>query len=109
MGATDVINPSEHQKPIQDVIVELTDGGVDYSFECIGNVKFFRGAHRFLPTLIRMEGFTVVEVPVNHNPRQAGRTHYGVWNRLFKSSADLLAVRWMKRRMIRYKIAETVN
>lgn len=77
--------------------------------ECVANVKFFKGAHRFLPTLIRMEGFSVVEVPVNHKPRSAGRTHYGVWNRLFKSSADLLAVRWMKKRVIQYKISETIN
>jgi glycosyltransferase involved in cell wall biosynthesis len=77
--------------------------------ECIANVRFFKGAHRFLPTLIRMDGFTVVEVPVDHQPRHAGRAHYGVWNRLFKSSSDLLAVRWMKKRVIRYQIAETVN
>ena len=77
--------------------------------ECIANVKFFKGAHRFLPTLIRMEGFTVVEIPVNHHPRKKGQAHYGVWNRLFKSSADLLAVRWMKKRVIRYRIAETIN
>jgi dolichol-phosphate mannosyltransferase len=74
--------------------------------ECIANLKFFKGAHRFLPTLIRMEGFTVAEIPIHHNPRHAGQSHYGVWNRLFKSSADLLAVRWMKKRVIRYKIAE---
>jgi dolichol-phosphate mannosyltransferase len=77
--------------------------------ECIADVKFFRGAHRFLPTLIRMDGFTVVEIPVDHHPRHTGRAHYGVWNRLFKSSSDLLAVRWMKKRVIRYRIAETVN
>jgi dolichol-phosphate mannosyltransferase len=77
--------------------------------ECIAHVKFFKGAHRFLPTLIRMEGFRVTEIPVSHNPRHAGRSHYGVWNRLFKSSADLLAVRWMKNRMIRYRIAEEVD
>ena len=77
--------------------------------ECIANIKFFKGAHRFLPTLIKMEGFTVTEIAIAHNPRQAGTSHYGVWNRLFKSSADLLAVRWMKKRMIRYKIAEELN
>lgn len=37
-GATDVVNPKEHSKPIQEVLVEMTDGGVDYSFECVGNV-----------------------------------------------------------------------
>lgn len=44
MGATDCINPKDHDRPIQDVIVELTDGGVDFSFECIGNVKVMRAA-----------------------------------------------------------------
>lgn len=44
LGATDCINPKNYDKPIQDVIVELTDGGVDYSFECIGNVNVMRSA-----------------------------------------------------------------
>lgn len=44
LGATDCINPQNYDKPIQDVIVELTDGGVDYSFECIGNVDVMRSA-----------------------------------------------------------------
>ncbi|MDN0083749.1 S-(hydroxymethyl)glutathione dehydrogenase/class III alcohol dehydrogenase [Crenobacter sp. SG2305] len=44
LGATDVINPNDFDKPIQDVIVEMTDGGVDFSFECIGNVQVMRSA-----------------------------------------------------------------
>ena len=44
LGATDCINPKKYDKPIQEVIVELTDGGVDYSFECIGNVDVMRSA-----------------------------------------------------------------
>lgn len=43
-GATDFINPKDYDKPIQEVIVELTDGGVDFSFECIGNVDVMRAA-----------------------------------------------------------------
>jgi S-(hydroxymethyl)glutathione dehydrogenase/alcohol dehydrogenase len=43
-GATDCIDPTTDSRPVQDVIVELTDGGVDYSFECIGNVKTMRAA-----------------------------------------------------------------
>lgn len=88
------------------------DAGCTYRVfrrECIGRVKFFNGAHRFLPTLIRMEGFRVVEVPVSTNPRFSGTSHYGIWNRLFKSFRDLLAVRWMKSRQIRYEIAESIN
>ncbi|MFZ2219461.1 MAG: S-(hydroxymethyl)glutathione dehydrogenase/class III alcohol dehydrogenase [Rhodoferax sp.] len=44
LGATDCINPKNHDKPIQEVIVEMTGGGVDYSFECIGNVNVMRSA-----------------------------------------------------------------
>ena len=44
LGATDVVNPKDYDKPIQEVIVEMTDGGVDYSFECIGNVNVMRSA-----------------------------------------------------------------
>ncbi|NQZ07676.1 MAG: S-(hydroxymethyl)glutathione dehydrogenase/class III alcohol dehydrogenase [Algicola sp.] len=44
LGATDFINPKKYDAPIQDVIVDLTDGGVDYSFECIGNVNLMRSA-----------------------------------------------------------------
>ena len=44
LGATDCVNPAKHDRPIQDVIVEMTDGGVDFSFECIGNVNVMRAA-----------------------------------------------------------------
>ena len=44
LGATECINPNKFDKPIQEVIVEMTDGGVDYSFECIGNVHVMRSA-----------------------------------------------------------------
>jgi hypothetical protein len=54
-------------------------------------------------------GFHVIEMPVSTNPRHSGTSHYGIWNRLFKSFRDLLAVRWMKSRAIRYEIAESVN
>jgi S-(hydroxymethyl)glutathione dehydrogenase/alcohol dehydrogenase len=44
LGATDCVNPKDHDQPIQDVIVDLTDGGADYSFECVGNVDLMRSA-----------------------------------------------------------------
>ena len=44
MGATECVNPKDHAKPVQEVIVEMTDGGVDFSFECIGNVDVMRAA-----------------------------------------------------------------
>lgn len=44
LGATDCVNPQDHDKPIQNVVVDMTDGGVDYSFECVGNVQLMRAA-----------------------------------------------------------------
>jgi len=91
---------------------QISDAGCTYRAfkrECIENLKFFKGMHRFLPTLIKMEGFTVAEIPVANNPRFAGQSHYGVWNRLFTSFYDLLAVRWMKNRMFHYQVVEKIN
>ena len=77
--------------------------------ECVADLKFFKGMHRFLPTLFKIEGFTVGEVAISHHPRGAGKTHYGVWNRLFASFYDLLAVRWMQRRMFKFHVEERLN
>ena len=91
---------------------QISDAGCTYRAfkrECIDNLKFFKGMHRFLPTLFKIEGHTVTEITVSNNPRFAGQSHYGVWNRLFASFYDLLAVRWMKKRMFRYQIAEKIN
>jgi len=90
----------------------ISDAGCCYRAfkrECIADLKFFKGMHRFMPTLFKMEGFTVTEIPISSNPRFAGQGHYGVWNRLFASFYDLLAVRWMKKRMFKYKVAEKIN
>lgn len=90
----------------------VSDSGCCYRAfkrECIADLKFFKGMHRFMPTLIKMEGFTVTEIPISTNPRFAGKTNYGVWNRLFSSFYDLLAVRWMKKRMFRFRVAERIN
>ena len=91
---------------------QIADAGCTYRAfkrECIGNLKFFKGMHRFLPTLFKIEGHTVTEIEVSNNPRFAGQSHYGVWNRLFASFYDLLAVRWMKKRMFKYRVAEKIN
>ncbi|HKJ23378.1 MAG TPA: glycosyltransferase family 2 protein [Myxococcota bacterium] len=61
-------------------------------------VKMFRGMHRFLPTLLRLEGARVAEVPVAHRPRRYGTSKYGIGNRLFVGLVDVFAVRWMQRR-----------
>ncbi|HRU06767.1 MAG TPA: glycosyltransferase family 2 protein [Candidatus Brocadiia bacterium] len=72
----------------------------------VRNVKLYTGMHRFLPTLMRLEGARVTETPVNHRQRGGGQSKYGVWNRLFKSLRDLFAVRWMQSRWLRYEVEE---
>jgi len=91
---------------------QIADAGCTYRAfkrECLENLKFFKGMHRFLPTLFKIEGHTVTEIEVTNNPRFAGQSHYGVWNWLFASFYDLLAVRWMKKRMFQYRIADKIN
>ena len=73
--------------------------------ECLADLKLYRGMHRFLPTLLRLEGYRVVQLPVGHRPRTTGTSKYGVWNRMLAGFADLLAVRWMSRRRLDYRIA----
>ena len=74
-----------------------------------GQAKLYRGLHRFIPTLLKMEGYAVTEIPVTTNPRLHGHSKYGVWNRLFKSFRDLLAIRWMKSRLLGYKVAAELD
>ncbi|MEW6757567.1 MAG: glycosyltransferase family 2 protein [Acidobacteriota bacterium] len=74
--------------------------------EAVAPLKLLKGMHRFLPTLCRMEGFTVTQVKVNHRPRIHGETKYGVFDRLRATLPDLLAVRWMQARVLRYRVRE---
>ena len=77
--------------------------------ECLRELVLYRGFHRFIPTLLRMRGYRVLEVPVRNRPRRFGQSKYGVLNRVFVASADLLVVRWMKKRRLRYEIAEELG
>ncbi|MFB3921709.1 MAG: glycosyltransferase family 2 protein [Terriglobia bacterium] len=71
--------------------------------ESLDRVELYRGMHRFLPTLLKMRGCRVTQVPVSHHPRAAGRTKYGTWGRLIKGIADVWAVRWMKKNWVDYE------
>jgi glycosyltransferase involved in cell wall biosynthesis len=64
----------------------------------------YAGIHRFIPYYARMSGYTVVEMPVRHRPRRAGRSKYGTWDRALTGLADLLAVRWMSSRVRRGRL-----
>ena len=72
----------------------------------IERLQLFNGMHRFFPALALMHGFTVIEVPVRHHPRMHGISKYGVGNRLFRGLYDLMAMRWMQTRVLRYRFRE---
>ncbi len=72
----------------------------------LGSLPRFDGMHRFLPTLIRLQGGEVAEVPVSHRPRRSGRSKYTARNRAIRTLRDALGVRWLRRRALRYAVRE---
>jgi glycosyltransferase involved in cell wall biosynthesis len=77
-----------------------------YKRHCLAGIQLYTGMHRFMPTLVKMRGYTVREEPVKHSPRHAGTAKYGLGNRALRAFIDLLAVRWMKMRYMRYEVSE---
>ncbi len=67
----------------------------------LDGVFAFDGLHRFLPILVHGNGSRTLEIPVNHRPRAAGVSKYGVWNRLGRGVYDLLAIWWYQKRRLR--------
>jgi len=66
----------------------------------------FAGMHRFMATLVKYLGGTVVEVDVNHRPRAAGTAKYGIANRIWKGLRDCFAMRWLRSRMLLHRVKE---
>jgi glycosyltransferase involved in cell wall biosynthesis len=77
-----------------------------YRKQYLDRLKLFTGLHRFLPTLLKLEGARVIQVPVNHRPRLHGLAKYHLWNRLVGPLLDLFAVRWMQKRHLGYRSEE---
>jgi dolichol-phosphate mannosyltransferase len=80
-----------------------------YRREALECLPWFVGAHRFLPALCVFRGARYAEVPLSHRPRLHGRSKYGVSNRLWRGLADLFGVRWLKSRLVRYRIREVTR
>ena len=72
--------------------------------ECVGALVPFKGMHRFIPALIKGAGYRLVEVPVNHRPRQFGLSKYGLGNRAVRATVDMFGVRWLLSRQLNYRI-----
>jgi len=87
----------------------ITDIGCSfkaYRREALEGIPMFAGAHRFLPALCMFRGARLIEVPLSHRPRRHGVSKYGVGNRLWRGLYDLIGVRWLKSRMLRYRERE---
>jgi dolichol-phosphate mannosyltransferase len=87
----------------------LTDIGCSfkaYRRQALEGLPMFVGVHRFLPALCQFRGARLVEVPLSHRPRRHGLSKYGVSNRLGRGVYDLVGVRWLKSRLIRYPTRE---
>ena len=68
--------------------------------EVLREVPAFNGMHRFLPTILRYQGFRVMELAVNHRPRTRGQSKYGIRNRLWRGLRDCVAMRWYRSRCL---------
>lgn len=90
----------------QETVIDSASSLKIYKAECVKGLKLFNGAHRFFPTLVKMRGYTCLETPVKHSQRFAGTAKYGFRNRALRAFIDLLGVRWMKSRNLRYEVDE---
>ncbi len=77
--------------------------------ECLDAIPPYDGMHRFVPTLLRAAGYRVAEVPIHHRPRRFGRSKFGIGNRAARAFVDLLAVVWMMRRRLDYRVVEVLG
>lgn len=75
-----------------------------YRRSCLDSIKLYNGMHRFLPALFQIEGYKITQIPVKHRQRVSGKTKYNFLNRSFNTIADMLAVRWMRKRQLNYEI-----
>jgi dolichol-phosphate mannosyltransferase len=82
----------------------IVDAGCTYRAirrRAIWQLQVFNGMHRFLPTLLRFQGYKVIEILVNDRPRTRGKSKYGIGNRMWRGILDCFAMRWMKKRALR--------
>jgi dolichol-phosphate mannosyltransferase len=91
---------------LQDHIQDSACGLKVYKRECIVGLTLFKGMHRFFPALVMMRGYKVIEVPVSHYERRSGESKYLTGSRAKVAFWDMLAVRWMQKRAIRFSEKE---
>jgi len=69
-------------------------------------IPMFKGLHRFLPAMILLQNGSIIQIPVKHFPRIAGKAKFGLWNRLLGPLSDCFAYLWMKRKYINYEVKD---
>jgi dolichol-phosphate mannosyltransferase len=72
--------------------------------EAARSLPLFDGMHRFFPTLLRLNGYRVVQLPVRHTHRRAGQSKYGTWDRALRGLRDALGVRWLQDRKLTWRL-----
>lgn len=102
--ANNIRNRVTHES-VTDVGCTLRAARAEY----LRRIPVFNGMHRFLPTLLRMEGARVTEVPVNHRPRLHGQPKYNIRNRIWRALMDLFGVRWLQTRWVDRRISEEIE
>lgn len=70
-------------------------------------IPMFKGLHRFLPAMVLLQNGKVLQVPVQHFPRIAGKSNFNLWNRLLGPLMDCFAYLWMKKKYINYTVEES--
>ncbi len=91
---------------------EMHDTGCSlkiYRAEALRKIKMYKGMHRFLPALFKIEGFRIKEIPVNHRERAKGTTKYHFFNRSIGPIVDMFVVRWMRHRALKHQIREEIS
>ena len=72
--------------------------------DCAKKIPMFKGLHRFLPAMVLLQKGTVLEIPIQHFPRIAGKTKFGIRNRLLGPITDCFVYLWMKKKYINYEV-----
>ncbi|WP_370392234.1 glycosyltransferase family 2 protein [uncultured Winogradskyella sp.] len=70
-------------------------------------IPMFKGLHRFLPAMVLLQQGKIIQVPVQHFPRMAGKAKFGLWNRLLGPLIDCFAYLWMKKKYINYEVKKS--
>lgn len=97
---------SVRRSVLGDPVTDIGCSFKAYRREQLDGLPMFVGVHRFLPALCVFRGARFAEVKIRHRARQHGVSKYGVGNRLWRGIADLLGVRWLKTRLVRFRIRD---